>query len=155
MQPAVRCITGAGVLSRPGEVLRWTGIAPEHIVIEADKNHSRIAAILHARSQALRGEIRATLLRIDADRYALLAQQVHDTKDESLASTLTGIGLAEIERDAVELADIDLALQRIAAGTYGQCMACGATISDQRLEAYPSAKRCLPCQQKKEQPQTG
>lgn len=122
---------------------------------ERDKNHSRLVQRLKARSQVLREEIRATLLRIDADRYALLAQQVHDTKDQSLASTLTGIGHAEIARDAEELADIDLALRRVAAGTYGQCLACGVTIPEPRLEAYPTAKRCLPCQQKKEQAQAG
>ena len=42
-----------------------------------------------------------------------------------------------------ELADVEHALQRIDAGTYGTCEACGKTIDDARLEALPAARFCL------------
>ncbi len=41
---------------------------------------------------------------------------------------------------------IDLALKRLAAGTYGQCEACGVPIDRARLEALPYASRCVRCQ---------
>jgi len=44
------------------------------------------------------------------------------------------------------LAELDAALARIAAGAYGSCEECGRTIGRARLEAIPSATRCLPCQ---------
>lgn len=110
------------------------------------------AARLDALARRLREEIRATLLRVDADRYALLASQVvHDTKDQSVAQTLLDAGAAEIERDARELADVELAQQRLAAGRYGRCIACDTLIPAARLEAWPTAKRCQPCQARHEQ----
>jgi DnaK suppressor protein len=50
------------------------------------------------------------------------------------------------EHETAELGDIDAALERIQAGTYGQCTDCGVTIAPTRLNAYPTAKRCLDCQ---------
>lgn len=50
------------------------------------------------------------------------------------------------EHETAELGDIDAALDRIQAGTYGTCSDCGITISAARLNAYPTAKRCIDCQ---------
>ena len=54
------------------------------------------------------------------------------------------------ERETEELAALDAALARIAAGTYGRCIACDAHIPKARLEATPEAARCIPCQEKAE-----
>ncbi|MFJ9531494.1 TraR/DksA family transcriptional regulator [Herbaspirillum sp. NPDC101396] len=50
-----------------------------------------------------------------------------------------------------ELADIEAAKLRISQRQYGLCSDCGCTIAEARLEAYPSAKRCTPCQRLHEQ----
>ena len=50
------------------------------------------------------------------------------------------------EHDVSELDAIELALGRIADGTYGQCQACDAEIPITRLLAFPSAMRCIACQ---------
>ncbi|MEW6695440.1 General stress protein 16O [Tepidimonas thermarum] len=50
------------------------------------------------------------------------------------------------ERETAALRAIDDALQRIAAGTYGLCVDCGADIPAARLHANPTALRCVPCQ---------
>ena len=52
-----------------------------------------------------------------------------------------------------ELADIEHALQRIDAGTYGTCEACGKPIGDDRLEAMPATRYCLDDQSKAENEQ--
>jgi DnaK suppressor protein len=44
-----------------------------------------------------------------------------------------------------ELADIDAALARIDAGTYGRCQACGGPMGLQRLRAIPEARYCVSC----------
>ena len=44
-----------------------------------------------------------------------------------------------------ELAAINDALARLDAGTYGICVSCGAPISEARLQAMPTAKRCITC----------
>lgn len=43
------------------------------------------------------------------------------------------------------LDQIDSALHRIDAGTYGVCDTCGEPISELRLEARPAATRCITC----------
>jgi RNA polymerase-binding transcription factor DksA len=43
------------------------------------------------------------------------------------------------------LADVDAALARLAAGTYGRCSVCGRPIPPERLVARPSADRCVSC----------
>jgi DnaK suppressor protein len=48
------------------------------------------------------------------------------------------------------LAQIDQALARIAAGTYGICAACGRVIAPERMEANPLATLCIEDQAKQE-----
>ena len=55
------------------------------------------------------------------------------------------------EHETAELGDIDAALERMDADTYGQCTDCGVTIPPERLNAYPTAKRCIDCQTLAEQ----
>jgi DnaK suppressor protein len=49
-----------------------------------------------------------------------------------------------LEEDAQQtLVDVDAALQRIQAGTYGTCEACGKPIGADRLRAIPWARLCI------------
>ena len=43
------------------------------------------------------------------------------------------------------LADVDLALERITDGTYGECERCAQSISPDRLLARPAARTCITC----------
>jgi len=52
------------------------------------------------------------------------------------------------EHETAELAEIELALLRLEAGTYGVCTDCAATIPEARLSAMPEAQRCMSCQEK-------
>lgn len=90
--------------------------------------------------------------RLDA---LLAGQMVRDTKDQAIAQTVLETGVAEIERDARELADVEQARQRLAAGRYGRCVECDTVIPEARLEAWPTAKRCRPCQAQHEQRRRG
>lgn len=42
------------------------------------------------------------------------------------------------------------ALDRIEAGTYGDCESCGTPIGKMRLQAFPRARLCMTCKQKQE-----
>ena len=108
-------------------------------------------ASLLARRDVVKSEIFTALGRINDDRHAALAEQVHDTKDHAIAQLLMESDDADLRRAAGELQDIDAALQRVSAGTYGRCTACGIAIPAARLAAYPTAKRCINCQQEHEQ----
>lgn len=51
--------------------------------------------------------------------------------------------------DAVhlQLRDVEDALERVRAGTYGRCTSCGEEIAEARLRALPTARRCIGCEQ--------
>lgn len=51
------------------------------------------------------------------------------------------LSLAAALRDQLE--DVEGALERIEAGTYGTCQECGAQISEARLEAMPATPFCI------------
>jgi RNA polymerase-binding transcription factor DksA len=44
-----------------------------------------------------------------------------------------------------DLAALDRAAERMAAGTYGTCAQCGRDIGEARLEALPAAETCIAC----------
>ncbi len=50
--------------------------------------------------------------------------------------------LAGARRD---LAALDRAADRLAAGTYGRCLRCGGVVGAARLEALPAAETCIAC----------
>ena len=43
------------------------------------------------------------------------------------------------------ISQMDAALARIAAGTYGECIGCNKEIGTKRLVAFPCARYCLAC----------
>jgi RNA polymerase-binding transcription factor DksA len=42
-----------------------------------------------------------------------------------------------------QLADVELALEKLDAGSYGKCETCGEDITDARLEAMPASRHCI------------
>jgi RNA polymerase-binding transcription factor DksA len=54
---------------------------------------------------------------------------------------LESLGKVELN----ELRRIDAALDRIEAGTYGECQTCGAQISEARLDLLPDTPFCKNC----------
>jgi DnaK suppressor protein len=73
-------------------------------------------------------------------------------KEDSSAQLATEreIEFALDEHETTTLGQVDAALRRIAAGTYGQCTDCGEPIPPPRLEATPEVARCISCQVKAE-----
>jgi RNA polymerase-binding protein DksA len=102
---------------------------------------------LSARREVLLQEIGAALQAIGKGTAQDFTSQVQDMSDTSLAAMLTDMNLADMHRDIQELLDLDAALARIRAGTFGTCTDCGDVIPMLRLNAYPTAKRCRPCQE--------
>lgn len=54
------------------------------------------------------------------------------------------------EWSVAELSEIDRALDRIKARTYGLCLACHCSIENERLDAVPQAEYCKACQEVRE-----
>lgn len=103
-------------------------------------------------------EARARLLRRVATTAAELetlerrpAGSLTEDAPVELATTV----LARIEgQEKHELDEIEAALARIAAGTYGVCEGCGGAIPLARLRAMPAVRYCLACQTQRERRET-
>lgn len=104
-------------------------------------------ARLRERAAQLRGEIQHTLERSNDETHVRIAEQARDTEDDSFSNLIVDLNLAEIDRDADELRRIDTALARLSEGSYGLCEDCGQRIPEARLEAEPTALRCIRCQE--------
>lgn len=76
---------------------------------------------------------------MDADRDIERTDRI---QEEALETALTALD----EQSRREVEEIQAALSRIEAGTYGTCEVCGEAISPERLEALPMARRCIDCQ---------
>jgi len=106
------------------------------------------SALLQAQRKQLLGELRA---RIAASGEGLgFANQSKITDDDALADAAAEMDVSMVMRESRVLQTIEAALARIADGSYGICTDCGGEIGRARLKAYPTAERCLPCQEKEE-----
>ena len=76
--------------------------------------------------------------------------QPRDEGDHAQASERRDIGFMTRERLAERINRLSIALDRLAAGTYGECDVCGGAIEPARLDAIPDATRCLACQERAE-----
>lgn len=110
---------------------------------------------LRQRADVLGGEIRATLARSSEESHVRIAEQARDAEDDSFSNLIVDLNYSEIERDAGELRRIQGALRRLNDGTYGVCSDCGRDISVARLNAEPTAVRCIECQEVYERTHAG
>jgi RNA polymerase-binding transcription factor DksA len=86
-------------------------------------------------------------------RVALQTQRADcvDQRTLALSETVTSVpdavalGRAAILLRTIE--EIDAALDRMDAGTYGACLHCGSAIPPERLELRPFAAGCVTCPQ--------
>ena len=74
------------------------------------------------------------------------AGDVTDHKDEAARLLIEEVDVADEERERVEIAQVQRALQRLDEGRYGDCASCGDPIPLPRLLAQPAAERCVACQ---------
>lgn len=97
-------------------------------------------ALLHRR-EALRALYRESV----AEERALTAAPDPDWDDRA-GERKIGLVLEQLsERERRELAEVEAALARIAAGAFGRCEACGGAIGKNRLRAVPEARLCIGC----------
>ncbi|MEG9225404.1 TraR/DksA family transcriptional regulator [Aeromicrobium sp. Sec7.5] len=105
----------------------------------------------HHRLEAGRAETQRRLASLTRDFDGVVAasrdsnaDDEHDPEGATIAfeREQTGALVSQAHR---HLAEIDAALERVAAGTYGICEECGEPIAEGRLEARPVARTCISC----------
>jgi RNA polymerase-binding transcription factor DksA len=106
-----------------------------------------LEATLRARQRDLRADVAAKLKTQDDPRLVGLRNRMEDTDDWAVADAMAAQDITLVSRDLAELANVEEALARIGAGSYGECVDCGNAIPFPRLAAYPAARRCVACQE--------
>jgi DnaK suppressor protein len=99
-------------------------------------------AVLMAKREEIRGR-----------RRDLIVQTSPEVMEQTVMQALRETEELSADRDARTLADVTAALNRLRAGTYGQCLTCDEQIAAKRLMAVPEAARCRGCQEIAERPQ--
>ena len=80
---------------------------------------------------------------VDAARDSNLDDE-HDPEGTTIAAERSLV--SSLARSSERhLAEVDAALERLAAGTYGRCVRCGGPIAADRLDARPSTPVCIAC----------
>ena len=72
------------------------------------------------------------------------ADDEHDPEGHTIAIERSQIG-ALVRQVRHHLSEVDAAVDRVDAGTYGACERCGQEIGAARLEALPAARMCIDC----------
>jgi DnaK suppressor protein len=109
---------------------------------------ARLKRELEVRRTKLRVEVKTQLDGSEDDRVVGLRNRIKESGDEwGVADGLAELDIAEVRHALAELGEVDAALARMRAGTYGECRDCSEPIAPARLSAYPTAMRCLTCQQ--------
>ena len=101
--------------------------------------------------EAERAQSLARLANLTADYDGVVAasrdtnaDDEHDPEGATIAFERSQIG-ALVRQVRLHVVEIDAALERVAAGTYGTCERCGEPIGEGRLEARPAARTCIRC----------
>jgi DnaK suppressor protein len=102
------------------------------------------------RLEAARARLLRRVATTSAELETLERRPAGSLTEDAPVELATAI-LARVEgREKHELDEIDAALARLAAGTYGICEACGGAIPLARLRAMPAVRYCLACQTQRE-----
>ena len=113
--------------------------------------------------EAMRTKLLEERERIVADLQSLEEQTASTPKDASGDLSSYSSHMADssdsMEREKAflfaavkrrRLDELELALQHMAAGTFGACESCGKPIPAKRLERMPGATLCVSCKEKQE-----
>jgi RNA polymerase-binding transcription factor DksA len=98
-----------------------------------------------------RNETLERLATLAADYDAVLAasrdtnaDDEHDPEGATIAFERSQIG-AFVRQAQLHLEEVDAAVERLDAGTYGTCERCAKAIGEDRLMARPMARSCIEC----------
>jgi DnaK suppressor protein len=105
---------------------------------------------LQAQRLAVQEALHQRLHQGDDPSELALANFSHTVEERAEADLLNDTDIAQLNLETAELDQIDAALARIDADTFGVCVGCGEPIADARLQAQPAAATCISCQQERE-----
>lgn len=118
-----------------------------------DTQREQLRVRLEQRKEQLLQELDAIqrdTLAVASDAAGGDAEAPGSPRDQANSMAAGMVRDAEAARDHAELVAVRAALERMADGSYGECMDCGQSVGAARLLAQPAALRCIACQSKTE-----
>ena len=101
----------------------------------------------HTRYKALLERKRAELVEGLRHRGDIVVQKTPDLLEEVQLASDREMAIRNLNRESILLRQVQIALDRIADGSYGACLHCDEEIKPKRLEALPWAAFCVRCQE--------
>lgn len=102
------------------------------------KDVAHYERLLRGRLRELQERLSGVETELDQPPDPDAEERASEREGDEVLEGLGNAGLAEIRM-------IEAALDRIADGTFGECVACGEPIAEERLQAVPHAARCRYC----------
>lgn len=106
--------------------------------------------MLMAKRQEIMKEIESVLEQSLTEDQQRRLESARDSGDQAMIDLQRELGISLMEMRNRKRQLIDVALGRLAEGTFGYCADCGVEISEKRLVAVPFAKLCVECQSQQE-----
>ena len=110
----------------------------------------KLKKILVDKKRTMWNELRQDIFNTLGKEYHKQFDSPQDLEEQSLIDLIEDTGLAVADMRREELTNIDEAIARLEAGTYGICEGCGAEVDEERLKVVPLTPCCVKCQSKKE-----
>ena len=96
----------------------------------------------------LRADLRNAMLSAVEQGREAGSDDTRDIADQAVASYQKEFLFSQSTNGHAQLTLVTAALERIAEGTFGECLNCGKTIGFKRLEALPWTPYCIDCREK-------
>jgi RNA polymerase-binding transcription factor DksA len=103
-----------------------------------DEQLIQLKAALHKRYLDLQEEVRNELAHTKDVRDFETAEYLNNIPDD--------IDTALVDRQINEMRELEMSMKYLSELEFGECIDCGNEIGFERLLAYPSAQRCVRCQ---------
>jgi DnaK suppressor protein len=108
---------------------------------------AKLRAMLEQRRAQILERLRERSRGVRAEAAARPASAVDEGQGAESHADIS-LALMQVESETLRL--IDRALERLAQGRYGDCVACESQIAPARLAALPFAMRCKACEEARE-----
>ena len=145
-KPALSVAPGVMILGRSNQAQPQQAPRPSERRL-SKKEQADIKNFLLERRERLLAGMRRELAMQKERAESKAADEVDkatDAYDEDLSFEIATANDQELE-------EIQIALEKIERGTYGECEVCGCAISPSRLKVLPSATTCVSCRGQEEQ----
>ena len=96
-------------------------------------------------------DLRRMVSRTEQDGRTVDEDSAQDIADRAASSYTKEFLFHQSNNDRQLLQMVEVALERLREGEFGECISCGKEINVKRLEAVPWTRHCIECQEKLEQ----